>query len=403
MISLTNTFSTWRNIRINLDSTGTPGWAAERYRAAGETTDRIYLVTAFPPGCPTLTPTPSITPTGPTSTPSPTAMTGNTAIIAELATYGITVFENGLPSTQVAAGYQWYLGSNQAWDSSSVELSQVLTGVRKTAAALHAFATNQTAGNGTTQAEKDRFRAVMVGISPLYILRVKNGFRYVPPPQNQGDPDDSCAGTIDQGCTNNDFAAIAFYGAVNVTEFTVVHELGHRFDNRSDQGGNFSLTERASVTGTTISDCTTTLDRVMGTALNDNNWRRGNRGWGSGPGFSSFQQNQTNDEGLTEREVREAMADMFLNWIYRRISDNNTSYFVLSTAGDPNTNAPLHRTVACQQPQTETWEGFLNRSWISGEPCATSANGCADSTLPGNVRYAWMQAHIREIFLQQQW
>jgi hypothetical protein len=172
-----------------------------------------------------------------------------------------------------------------------------------------------------------------------------------------------------------------FYGNVNVTQYTMVHELGHRFDNRSDQNGKDSLSERLGLSGgayggIVITDCAEPVpQRVLGEVAG--NWKRGVRGWGSGPGFSDFQQNPLEEPGLTNVEVYEAAADMFLNWVYRRNSN--------TVPGDP-----------CSDPLTGPWEGFKNVDWSLNPPQD-------DGTKPGNRRYKWAEDAVGAIFGDQQW
>jgi hypothetical protein len=149
----------------------------------------------------------------------------------------------------------------------------------------------------------------------------------------------------------------------------------------------------------------------MGNFIDINNqivWRRGERGWGSGPGsiysnlnningnlillvFTDFQQNSAPyfaDPPRTEIAVanEETAADMFLNWIYRMTSID---------------------------------EGFQNRTWKPSDidPAdLTQCNrpsGCIETnpaqpgiTLLGNsgdARFAWMNARMFLIFTGRGW
>jgi len=123
------------------------------------------------------------------------------------------------------------------------------------------------------------------------------------------------------------------------TRYTVVHELGHTFTQRTGFQGtapnsyfNLILTPRAEPIGS-IRDNNEQV--VMGfgqipliTGITSD-WARGRRGWGSSGGLRpseagcDFQQNTgTFVDGLNQGfsdEVDEAAADMFLNWVYEEL------------------------------------------------------------------------------------
>ncbi len=113
-----------------------------------------------------------------------------------------------------------------------------------------------------------------------------------------------CNGFLDNG------------GDGRTTEYTIVHELGHIFDYRS---GDVITTSIASnfMLGSCVTSEFNDNYTVMGYVSPSNPWARGSRGWGTGPGFSLFQQS-------TENIPLEAAADMFLNWVYRRNSPSGT-------------------------------------------------------------------------------
>jgi len=115
---------------------------------------------------------------------------------------------------------------------------------------------------------------------------------------------------------------------------------------------------------------------VIGLVVGNGGWTRGNRGWGSGPGFSPFQQHLVNENGRTPLEVDEAVADMFLNWVYRKVTDT-------AWTGNP-----------CTYPEMGSWQGFLNINWLD------DPNGISDSRLPGNARFGWMENQMATIFSQ---
>jgi hypothetical protein len=191
-----------------------------------------------------------------------------------------------------------------------------------------------------------------------------------------------------------------------ITEYLITHELGHVFDNQAARGDRRALREYIADTrldaeptqiGThtvgAIVDSFTPPGLVMGNVLQCNNaWLRGERGWGSGPGsnydplsdfctprtqvFTDFQQNPA-PYTAAEQANDESAADMFLNWVYRKLALG----------------------------------GFLNRDWrphvtdpISGTSCNQIPQGC-DATLsaPGDARFSWMQTVMNEIFVARGW
>jgi hypothetical protein len=207
-----------------------------------------------------------------------------------------------------------------------------------------------------------------------------------------------------------------------VTEYTVVHELGHIFDNRSQTNSQPGVSVAMGLTsgGVVIQDCTSALIRVFGeydplvSQNPDPYWTRGEGGWGSGPSFrrttatpvpppaptatllpllTTYQQNARFDfRAKTNDEIYEAAADMFLNWVYRSNTDANYP--------------PPAFTNACPSPlptpnPTLTWNGFQNREWrgqISNSPTV----GNLDTGLSGNVRYYWMHSTVLQIFAARQ-
>jgi len=339
---------------------------------------------------PTLTPTATLTPIGFVASPTPTPTATFTPIgnqvqdlINELASYGITVYPEGLPTTQPDPKWHWMLDKKQSW--TIAELGAVLEGVRKTAGALYSMSTGipPFEGIGSTSAAKAKFLQIM---GNLYTLRVQNGFRFTEPPQGNNPEDDSCVGTTSQGCTNNGFDAIAFYGGVLITEYTVTHELGHRFDDRSGgQRSKDSLFGRLDRSVVEL-DCGPTgdgRDKQDLFGLRRNGWERGLRGWGTpriNNGFSDFQQNPFDASEFASQidrntEISEAVADMFLNWVYRRL-----------------TNGPAIWS-RCDGPIGDSWQGFRN---IEG-------TGRADPSEPGNSRYWWMEKETADIYRIRGW
>jgi hypothetical protein len=315
-----------------------------------------------------VVPDPPIRPPIITPTPTSSAPTVD-GIIADLATYGLTVYANGSGS----------LANGQAW--TLTELQELQEAVQDIASAFNLLEYNDP--SGVNQAARNLFKAVMqqqTTLAPLIIYRVNNNFTFT-----NADP---CNGSRDEGCTSNGNNAIVLYGnfplngVVADANYTIVHEFGHRFNNQSATNGGMSLFARMDTPGTVITDCVGL--RVMGTSdfddISPNDWKRGGRGWGS-HGRSIFQQNivtKIDIDGSTDEfeEVDEATADMFLNWVYRRITDN-------PAIGDPCAN----------RDQIGAWLGFRN----------INDTGAYDNTLPGNARYWWMETQMTQIFNSQGW
>jgi len=215
---------------------------------------------------------------------------------------------------------------------------------------------------------------------------------------------------------------MTFYGVVNVTEYTMTHEMGHRFNFKSDNDNGrtvnslYGIMANATVNDYGVGNNQGFLFGKSNLELieNDNRrlsaeefdlcsedefytargicailqWRRGERGWGTGPApqydalgnrisqffVTDFQQDSFTVEewafasGSIQRqeEIDEAAADMFLNWVYRKV-----------TNGD---------------------EGFKNISWLTSAGCNTSS-GCDDATRrPGDARFDWIESTMSSIF-----
>jgi hypothetical protein len=341
--------------------------------------------------------TPTRTPTNtPTRTPSPTSavcqaraecnpsltpsLTPTPNPIAQLAPYGV-VPENvtGMP----------------AW--SYTELVAIKNGV---AAIGLAFA-NHIGGNISPV---DAFRLVMgVNTSGLGIIKVRR--------------------TAAPGCIYYIGTRVIECGNLEdmdgnpraITEYVIAHEMGHVFTGETARGNNISLA--AYINQTRLDQNAAIVDArgpVMSNFIQDDGdtvFRRGERGWGSGPGsnytpnddrngeptkklFTDYQQNTApyipapgDPRTPIEIAVDETAADMFLNWVYKSI--------------DPN-------------------RGFTNKSWKPTDMhpatpnafCNTTA-GCPESnplvagqSLLGNsgdARMAWMQQKMEEIFVDHQW
>jgi hypothetical protein len=180
-------------------------------------------------------------------------------------------------------------------------------------------------------------------------------------------------------------SAIICNGPLTVSEFTVVHELGHQFDERVGRAlsngidGSFSL-----------SSCLTiefnSYYRVLG--FGNQGWQRGARGWGSGPYPSDFQKSP-------ENTAFETAADMFLNWVYRRLSPTGaTPNIQVNTNGAAASAGPGCIPLSQQGGTfpTQSWNGFLNINWTVP---TTPVN---DWGLPGDVRQAYMNQRMPQLF-----
>jgi len=180
--------------------------------------------------------------------------------------------------------------------------------------------------------------------------------------------------------------AVVCNGIFEVSEYAIVHELGHIFDYISGSvltngiASNFQLGSCI-----TLIEGSTTSYTIMGYVSPANPWARGRRGWGSGSAISPFQQSP-------ENIPLEATADMFLNWVYR--SNNNNSepkVSSLNTSISPSTPHSPQNGCDVVKPFDQNWLGFLNQDW--------SAQGAPfDNGLPGETRHAYMKERMIAIF-----
>ncbi len=184
------------------------------------------------------------------------------------------------------------------------------------------------------------------------------------------------------------------------TEYTLVHELGHVFDNRvatstdAHPEGFPNLTTRTQLMQ--IRTCSDSRIIVMGT-LGGGIWRRGEDGWGSGPAFdpsggalyTKFQQNPKLPDN-----VEEAAADMFLNWVYRSLNDNVPAADPCNSVPDPCSTPPP--PIVWQGP------GFLNEKWKDMSSNQEIPGQC-DSDLSGELRYQAMHDILTLIFGDHIW
>jgi hypothetical protein len=192
------------------------------------------------------------------------------------------------------------------------------------------------------------------------------------------------------------------------TEYVVVHELGHLFDNRTILGTDRLL--NLAFQGLASGNCpaflinvikkddlapppqnaaplkfkTTCVDIVDSGKLAvigrpNGSFVRGERGWGTGPDsvFTDFQQHpgEVFARDSAELIVEEVAADMFLNWTYRIISNIPLTYL---------------------QEVPGNWIGFKNIDWRNN----TEKN---DQSFPGDARMEWMQIVMKAIFENKGW
>lgn len=197
-----------------------------------------------------------------------------------------------------------------------------------------------------------------------------------------------------------------------ITEHVITHEMGHVFTGESARGGNISLAEY--INDTTVNQLVDVRGPVMGNFIQDDNdivFRRGERGWGSGPGsvytpsddrngeptkklFTDYQQNTAPYPVLPpdprtshEIAVDETAADMFVNWVYRTV---DPSRGFSNTSWKPTDNHPANPGVSCNM----------------SAGCAESNPMNSGQTLLGNsgdARMGWMQQKMEEIFVDHQW
>ncbi len=146
-----------------------------------------------------------------------------------------------------------------------------------------------------------------------------------------------------------------------VTEYTVVHELGHvlvgrtgGYEQQDPNAGNALTLYALAESGNVSDDRGPAYGLVFGYYYDESTetdqWVRGNRGWGSSSVRYSdsqacdYQQNPIAEDGRTSHEVDEGIADMFLNWsfdevnggIYKNIDWREETSCVLTYTTDPN-------------------------------------------------------------------
>jgi hypothetical protein len=185
--------------------------------------------------------------------------------------------------------------------------------------------------------------------------------------------------------------AIVCNNTPGYSEYTTVHELGHQFDYRSgtalSQGidGGFSL-------GSCITSEFSPAGQYSIIGSLNGNWRRIQRGWGSGPYPSNFQQSPEMTSPL------EASADMFLNWVYRRNSATGSSPNIqFNTNGGAASGACVPTSNQNGQFPSQPWNGFKNINWT------TPTVPVNDWGLPGDVMQAYMNNRMQTIMSSNGW
>lgn len=280
---------------------------------------------------------------------------------ADLASYGIELVEDG-----------------KTWSAN--EKANILSGVIRIGDAFTRFNVL-----GTTP--QDRFKTVM-GANARF-LRLAS----IQPSGSQWaafyvTPDGQCqafnATPMTVACRGSIANTQDWNPTQEVLEEAVIHELGHIADYRS---GNL-LKQYIGGGGYVILACDS--DIVMGNM--DTGWKRGLTGWGSvaydsggKPLISTYQQHPSGDP--LDRDL-EATADMFLNWVYRRTTDNAPA---IPNGYTFNFNAPL--TEACSYAQQGTWLGFQN----------IDKDGQQKPNKSGNARYLWMEEVLIDVFTVKLW
>lgn len=121
-------------------------------------------------------------------------------------------------------------------------------------------------------------------------------------------------------------------------------------------------------------------------------WTRGERGWGSGPArqpgggylITGFQQHPAfvSSSVSKVKAVGEAAADMFLNWVYRGVSD--------------------YRFAPCLEDYPGMYLSFRNEDWRN-MTSYLAISGTPDNTKPGAKRQSWFESIMVKIFAAQVW
>jgi hypothetical protein len=301
-------------------------------------------------------------PVGSPACPKPRPYTSVPTLAQELAFYGVTLAGN--------------------W--TGPQLTAIVEALRDTAIALGVQSISNT--SSTDDSPRETFRRVMTLARPN---STDSGIEF-----------NYTGSTSTPYCITNKGASplearITCGGGFTITKYTLVHELGHVFVDRTS-GSFYAQMESAVVRDANPNNAPP--QSVFGSGFLDNNqlsdWRRGERGWGSPRAQigrcdgsipvptpilapTDFQQNPCDIVDsqypvaqfgqLRITEIEEAAADMFLNWVYKAQGNG----------------------------------GFLNRDWTGCLPA-----GCDDSITgdyTGDTRMNWMNSTISSIFSNNQW
>jgi hypothetical protein len=228
---------------------------------------------------------------------------------------------------------------------------------------------------------------------------------------------------------------IGLQGNRPFTRYVLVHELGHVFTNRTrhitnesseyekERGLLFAAIENTDGSAANdVSECSPAfrdpllfsewenfpegkrgsfcgaiIDNrgspwvVMG-RLSDG-WARGPRGWGSSDSRGDFTDFQQHPQALIEEfeeddltVMDETAADMFLNWVYRTVTNTEFDYQYRTTTSIP-----------------ESWNGFANIN-ASGQFDTGSDNvNPVEALYPGDARFEWMNVVMNRIFEIKGW
>ena len=267
---------------------------------------------------------------------------------------------------------------------------------------------------------------------------------FLPPSINTGYPNEFTLAGV-QGQTNQLFS-----------QYVLVHELGHIFDNRSkmvvpgldcdpstDSPGDDPcgliyaaletmsrvldecpdyLSDRLTIDGSNYPDapgiisCIQVYDErnlaIMGNSTSTRAYSRRDRGWGTSPDnlFTDFQQHPRevfSGDGIMT-VIDEEAADLFLNWVYRVNVDVRPP-----TSAGQSGSYPIPPVLRADTPGS--WLGLRNiRGYdlflnSTGVPTATDTNRLQDDIyagepmLAGNLRMIWMSLVMDSIFTAKGW
>jgi hypothetical protein len=378
-----------------INATNTAKWVYEpqpHADAPPEVCNGQFPISGSLPPTPTFTPQPTVTGTPPTATPTPTITPTPSAaqIPGLLLEYGVYVLDQtGTP--------------NQS------DMQAVYDGVVEIGLAFSLFST-------VYSDPKQAFRAIMLedqspqsmdATDMLIVVLIEN--RSSPPAvcqtyNRRGDPNtypaqtDPSSAFLSQTAislvtnpsnTNGSQehrAYISCHPNVILSEYTVVHEMGHIFDNGSSLALQSSIeaTDLVSINNVAqsfpIEDANNRI--VMGRTSSPTSgtvWGRGTRGWGSGPAsnyttqppsknITDFQQNPPPYPGTDD--FHETAADLFLNWVYRTVLNNPSATVTgfrnisWSPISDPDLNN-MQCLSGCNDWRKVMTVNFCKKGWCA--------------------------------------